>query len=309
MISAPAKVILFGEHAVVYGQPAIAAPVSSLRARSAIQSRTEGEGLRLIVTSNGQQLAVEIDPEDVNSAFSAAVRLVLRHLKVSVPPSVNITLESDIPVASGLGSGAAITTVLAQAVATAVGQKLDAVDLNQIVFEVEKIYHGTPSGIDNTVIVYEKPVYYVRNHPLELLTIPQPIILIVADTGVSASTKIAVGDVRYLYEREPERIQVILSSIGAVVQQARTAIENGDIEALGPLMVQNHAMLRTLTVSSPELEALVDAAMNAGALGAKLSGGGRGGNMIALVTPETAEIVQQALREAGATRALMTTIG
>jgi mevalonate kinase len=309
MISAPAKVILFGEHAVVYGQPAIAAPVSSLRARATIQTGTDGAGLRLIVTNNDPQLPLEIDPEDVNSAFSAAVRFVLRHLKVSVPPSVNIILESDIPIASGLGSGAAITTVLAQAVATALGQTLDTDDLNKIVFEVEKIYHGIPSGIDNTVIVYEKPVYYVRNQPLELLTIPQPMTLIVADTGVSASTKIAVGDVRYLYEREPERIQVILSSIGAVVQQARTAIESGDIEALGPLIMQNHAMLKTLTVSSPELETLVEAAMYAGALGAKLSGGGRGGNMIALVTPDTAEIVQQALLEAGARRALMTTIG
>jgi mevalonate kinase len=92
------------------------------------------------------------------------------------------------------------------------------------------------------------------------------------------------------------------------VKQAKIAIENGEISALGPLMLQNHTLLQQLTVSSPELDRLVDAAVNAGAAGAKLSGGGRGGNMIALVTLDSAESVRQALLKAGAVRVFDTTV-
>jgi len=308
MTSAPAKIILFGEHAVVYGQPAIAAPLSNLRVTATIRKLKDQQQMRLITTGENESLPIDIHLEDVNSAFATTARLVLDYFD-ALPPQVEISIDSQIPVASGLGSGAAVTTALARAIAEAINQSLPDEKLNQIVFEVEKIYHGTPSGIDNTVIVYEKPVYYVRNHPLELLSIPKPIMFVVGDTGISASTKIAVSDVGRLHKAEPNRIQPILASIGGLVNRARIAIESGHIEPLGHLMLQNHALLRTLTVSSPEIENLIEAAIADGALGAKLSGGGRGGNMIALVQADTAENVRQALLNAGAKRAFITTLG
>ncbi len=305
--SAPAKIILFGEHAVVYGQPAIAVPVSSLRATATYEATDAG--LKIHAVDLNKVLPVEVDSDVVDDALIATARKVLAQLHAT-PPDVLIRLQSTIPMASGLGSGAAISTVLARTLIAALGQQIAQGVLNTMIYEIEKIHHGTPSGIDNTVIVYEKPVYFIRDHLMETLTIAAPFTLIIGDTGQGALTKVAVGDVRRLVEAESGKMQPILAEIGAISQQARKAIEMGDIDALGPLMTRNHTLLQQLTVSSPELDVLVDAALAAGALGAKLSGGGRGGNMIALVSPtQGAERIKQALLDAGASQVFTTTVG
>lgn len=305
--SAPAKIILFGEHAVVYGQPAIAVPVSSIRARAQVETNVPtGQGLRINAADLGETLTVDLE-SDLEHALAIMARLNLKTLN-SNPPDATITLHSEIPLASGLGSGAAVATALGRALSTTVGQPLDNEALNALVFEIEKLYHGTPSGIDNTVVVYEQPVYFVREQPIETLKIGAPFTLLIGDTGISASTRVAVGDVRKLYEADSTHIQPILDRIGMLVKNARQVIETGDTAALGELMRENHTLLRQLTVSSPELDRLVQAAVGAGAIGAKLSGGGRGGNMIALVTPTSAETVQAALLQAGAARVIMTTV-
>lgn len=306
--SAPAKVILVGEHAVVYGQPAIAVPVSSRRVTARVSANAPDEhGLRLVAGEINRVLPIDVEADTVNDALELTIRLTLARLG-QPPPDVIITIESQIPIASGLGSGAAVSTALARALGAALGCPLDNAALNEIVYEVEKIHHGTPSGIDNTVIVYEQPVYFRRNHPLETFTIGTPFTLLIADTGQSALTRIAVSDVRKLYEAEPDRIQPIIETIGRLVDETRLAIERGDLITLGRLMTRNHGYLRALTVSSPQLDALVKTALDAGALGAKLSGGGRGGNLIALVSPETRGAVEAALLDAGARRVLETTV-
>lgn len=306
--SAPAKVILCGEHAVVYGQPAIAVPVSGLRVVARVEVNPPGErGLRVVAGDMNRVLPLISELSAVRDALELTAGLVLARLQHQ-PPDLTISIESDIPIASGLGSGAAVSAAFARALSAALGNPLNNAALNEIVYEVEKIHHGTPSGIDNTVIVYEQPVYFVRQRPIEQFDIKQPFTLLIGDTGQSASTKIAVGDVCALYEAEPERIQPVIEAIGMLVQQARRVIEAGDIEQLGRLMTRNHGHLRVLTVSSPELDALVQAALDAGALGAKLSGGGRGGNMIALVTAETKTAVRTALLSAGAKQVFETTV-
>ena len=151
--SASAKAILFGEHAVVYGQPAIAVPVSGLRAFASV--RPNSSGLR--IASGKLDIPVDIDAESVDNALALTARLVLKELRLP-PPSVTISIRSDIPIASGLGSGAAVSTALARALCAQLDRVLDESSLNRLVYEVEKIHHGTPSGIDNTVIVYERPV-------------------------------------------------------------------------------------------------------------------------------------------------------
>lgn len=295
--SASAKAILFGEHAVVYGQPAIAVPVSDLRAFAYAEPNQSG----LRIASADLDIPVNIDAESVDDALALTARLVLRTLGVP-PPSVTIHIRSDIPIASGLGSGAAVSTALARALLAALNRSLSDHDLNTLIYEVEKIHHGTPSGIDNTVIVYERPVCFVRNQPIETLTIATPFTILIGDTGKSASTRAAVAGVRQLYDADRVGIEPVLNAVGDLVKSARVALETGDLFALGSLMTRNHALLQRITVSSPELDALVTAAEQAGALGAKLSGGGRGGNMIALVAPENIAEVTAALREAGAVR-------
>ncbi|GAB4522222.1 MAG: mevalonate kinase [Anaerolineae bacterium] len=304
--SAPAKVILFGEHAVVYGKPAIAVPVSSLRATASYTPNEEG--LRINALDLNAVLPVDIDSDMVDNALVITARLLLAHLNAP-PPKVTITLSSTIPMASGLGSGAAVSTALARALLGALGASFSIEDLNQLIYEIEKLHHGTPSGIDNTVIVYEKPVYFVRGQDLETLNIGQPFTLVIGDTGEAALTRVAVGDVRQLVEGDPVRMQPILDAIQHISERARRAIEQGDVASLGPLMDENHDYLQQLTVSSPGLDTLVAAARSAGAWGAKLSGGGRGGNMIALASAERAEAVQEALLRAGAVRAFITIVG
>ncbi len=305
--SASAKIILLGEHAVVYGVPAIAIPVSDLRVYATVKPEPSGKGLCIAAEDLNQVLPVQVDAEQVDNALLLTVKLVLARLHVS-PPDATIAIRSQIPPASGLGSGAAVSTALGRALCMMLDQPLSREDLNAIIYEVEKVHHGTPSGIDNTVIVYEQPVYYVRDQAIQTFSVGAPLHLLIADTGKGALTKVAVGAVRELVTQEPERINPILDSIRVLVIQARSAIETGDTRTLGRLMNANHMYLRELTVSSDELDQLVDAAQNAGALGAKLSGGGRGGNMIALVTPETCETVEQALITAGAVRVIRTTL-
>lgn len=303
--SASAKIILLGEHAVVYGQPAIAVPVSSLRVT--VSATSQGKGIHIVTPDLNHALPADFQAQPVNDALALTTDLVLEKLQ-SPPPDLTITIRSQIPLASGLGSGAAVSTALARVLCTALDRSLDDASLNEIIYEVEKIHHGTPSGIDNTVIVYEKPVYFVRNQPIETIEIGQPFTLLIGDTGQAASTRIAVGDVRKLYEANPLQTQPILDAVGQIVVEARNCIKTGDITTLGQLMTRNHGYLQQLTVSSAHLDQLVDAALAAGALGAKLSGGGRGGNMIALVTETSKTNVHGALLKVGAVRVFETTV-
>lgn len=306
--SAPAKVILLGEHAVVYGFPAIAVPVSSLRVFATVQPNYPlGQGLKIVGAGLGQDAISVALSEQANDALTYAARLFAQTLGIPLP-DVTITLESHVPIASGLGSGAAVTTALVRALVLASGVSLPDHALNNLVYEVEKMHHGTPSGIDNTVIVYERPIYFVRDIGYELLKIGASFLLLIADTGEQALTRTAVADVRRLRETEPDRTEKILSAIGKLVQQARQAAQNGASERLGALMTENHELLRELTVSSQQLDALVEAANWAGAWGAKLSGGGRGGNMIALVPFDREDRVRQALYDAGAVRVFRTVV-
>jgi mevalonate kinase len=290
--SACSKIILLGEHAVVHGVPAIAVPLSSVRA---YVEAAPAESF--IITA-------EADPSwrltlNDEHPFVQLVQRVSDQTQTALP-AVHMHIQSQVPIASGLGSGAAIATALARALLGHTGQALSLEDLNALVYESETYYHGTPSGIDNTVIVYEKPVFFQRSQPIRVLDAFQPFTLVIANTGIVAPTREAVADVRRLYEREPERIGGVFGQIQQLVLSGLEAMTRGDLQALGGAFSANHRLLQELTVSCPELDALVGEACAAGALGAKLSGGGRGGNLIALVEPWQAAHVEERLLRAGA---------
>jgi mevalonate kinase len=303
-VSAPAKVILFGEHAVVYGQPALAVPVSSLRVTVSV---TPAVAPTFAAGEWTRDFPHDIRVEQLTDPVLRMAKSTASHLGIEVPPA-RYEIASQIPVASGLGSGAAVSAAVGRAIAAAAGTSITDDALNALVYEIERIHHGTPSGIDNTVIVYEKPVYFVRGKPIEMFSVAIPLNLLIADTGRSALTKESVGDVRKLADTQPDFALPRIAQIGRIVNAARNAISSGNLNAMGQLMADNHTLLRDLTVSSPELDKLVEAALSAGAIGAKLSGGGRGGNMIALISPETEQAVRAALIDAGAVRVIATTV-
>ncbi|MBI5935293.1 MAG: mevalonate kinase [Chloroflexi bacterium] len=313
--SAPGKIILFGEHAVVYGRPALAVPVTQVHADVIIADSPRAETW---IHAPDISLHAELSSLPSNHPIAAVIHNFFFAFGVSPFPSLDISIASTIPVASGLGSGAAVTVALLRALSSAVHRPLSDEQINQFAYEIEKLHHGTPSGIDNTVITYARPVYFIRPLPsplgggagggVETFTVGSPFTLVIADTGISAPTKESVGDVRKLWESDKPRWERAFDEIGGVVQNAKERIENGDWRLLGALMDSNHALLQSLTVSSPELDRLVESAREAGALGAKLSGGGRGGNMIALVEKDDAAQVAEALLSAGAKRTIVTEI-
>ncbi len=210
--------------------------------------------------------------------------------------------------ASGLGSGAAVTVAILRALSAHLEHPLSDEQVNQFAYEIEKLYHGTPSGIDNTVVTYARPVYFVRGQPLQTFRAGAPFTLVIADTGIPAPTKESVGDVRKLWEADKTRWEKVFDQIGGIANQARDAIEKGNSKELGRLMDANHALLQELTVSSTELDRLTEVARRSGASGAKLSGGGRGGNLIALVEADKAAQVAGSLLSAGAKQTIITEI-
>lgn len=305
--SAPGKAILFGEHAVVYGRPAIAVPVSQLAARATIEPAPPASGLTLVAPDVREHLTLSGAP--ASNALAVAARLTLRHLSVA-EPDATLVIQSSIPIASGLGSGAAVSTALVRALAGFMGRSLTRAEVSELVFEVEKIHHGTPSGIDNTVIAYEQPVYFERaaTSGPELISVRASFSLLIVDSGLPSPTRRLVSRVRAGWQQDAEHYGALFDRIGGITRDARQRIETGNLDSLGSLMDRDHALLVELGVSSPTLNRLVDVAREAGARGAKLSGAGEGGCVLALVDAETAGDVAETLSRAGAARVIHTTV-
>ena len=296
---------MFGEHAVVYGRPALAVPVTQVHADVNI---SDSERAGIWIEAAGVNLHAELNTLPSDNPITSVIHNFLFLSHVFPFPDLAIHISSTIPVASGLGSGAAVTVALVRALASHLKHFMTDEEVNAFTYEIEKLHHGTPSGIDNTVITYAQPVYFIKGQPIEIFNVGEPFTIVIADTGISAPTKESVGNVRKLWEADKTKWEPVFDTIGEIARKARASVENGEWQALGQLMNENHALLQMLTVSSRELDGLVEAARHAGALGAKLSGGGRGGNMIALVEPENAETISLSLKQAGAKHTIITQV-
>jgi len=296
--TAPGKVILVGEHAVVYGRPAIAAPVWQTVATATIAAGAPGSGCTITAPDVGLSLRLADAGDD--EPLAVVTRLALERLGIDRAPDWRIDLYSEIPIASGMGSGAAVSTAIVRAVAAWAGRTLPPATLSSLVYEVERLHHGTPSGIDNTVIAYAQPVWFVKGQAPQPFVIPHTFWLVIASPGIASPTRATVGDVRRGWQADPASYERLFDEVAELVKAGRTAMLAGDWPRLGALMTANHALLGQMGVSAPLLDRLTATANAAGAFGAKLSGGGRGGNVIALVEPAVAETVATALCDAGA---------
>ncbi|MCY4147019.1 MAG: mevalonate kinase [Chloroflexi bacterium] len=306
-VSASGKAILLGEHAVVYGRPALAIPLPQLRAVADFRQTRQALTVYAADLSHRpwqwkSDAAASPDP------LVRMTALTLAHLGICAPTG-EIKIRSAIPIASGLGSGAAVSAALGRGIAALCRATLANDALNVLVYEVEKLHHGRPSGIDNATVVYEQPVCFQRGQPRRAVKPTRRLDFLLADSGVPALTRESVAAVHQLLRKEPARANSLFDRIADGVVAAQARLASGDERRLGELMTANHEHLRELGVSSPLLDALVSAALQAGASGAKLSGGGRGGHIIALVEPATASAVKKALQSAGAIRVLAASLG
>ncbi len=306
--SAPAKCILFGEHAVVYGYPAIAIPVHTLRAKAVIAPEIRGGPGRIMISAPEVNFQKLYSAQNIHDAYSFSLRTVFDYLKIQNPPPFELKITSAIPIAAGLGSGASIAVAITRAVSAFVGKPLSQKEICRIAFEIEKVHHGTPSGIDNTVIAYEEPIYFIKNKPFTRLDVDQSMEFLVADSNIRSKTIDAVSKVRNLKECNEEKVKNIFDDIHWIVKSARKLIREGDLEQLGMLLTLNHEHLAKLGVSHPKLDLLVSTAIKSGAYGAKLTGAGLGGHVLALVNTRTSENVLTALKQAGAGKVIKTAL-
>jgi len=304
----PGKTILFGEHAVVYGFPAIAVPIDAVHLKVSILGAPDQPAgvIRIRNNDTGEDVLLSELPEQ--NPVKAAILFTAASLNIDRFPAATINISSTIPVASGLGSSAALAVALVRGFSQFLGFNLSNERVNNLAFEVEKIHHGTPSGIDNSVVAFNQPLYFVKGQPLEFLVFKKPLTLVVADSGIRSLTREVVAEVRNRKEQHPDSITPLLSRIGGIAETAKEELREMDLAAIGDLMNENHRLLIELDVSCPELDKLVQAARQAGALGAKLCGSGKGGNMVALAQTGQAEIIRDALKANGALNALITEV-
>ncbi|HEY9839380.1 MAG TPA: mevalonate kinase, partial [Candidatus Obscuribacterales bacterium] len=287
-----------GEHAVVYGQPALALPLPQLRAEAEIIAHTGPCRLEAPDLDLNLSVGQESDHPLVTTVLSA-----LGHFEQPVP-EVLFRIRSEIPIGRGLGSGTAISAAIFRAVKAYYGMVSDRTEEESFIQQIETLYHGRPSGIDAAVISYEKALRFERGHKALPLELPGGWSLLIADSGESTPTHVMVNDLHERHAAAPHRYDLLFTAVGALCRKAEVALKTGSYRILGRLMNQNHLLLQEMGISTPRLDELVGCAREAGALGAKLSGGGGGGVVIALCPEQSdrsAEILA-AWQAAGVTR-------
>jgi mevalonate kinase len=287
---AHAKAILLGEHAVVYGSPAVALPVPSLRVEASA---------RHVAGASVLDTEISLGPLGPADPLGTTVLETLRHVGAE-DDGVEVVVRGTLPIGRGLGSSAAAANAIVDAVADLYGVALDDADRFELVQRGERVAHGTPSGLDARATSASAPILFTAgrvDHP--------PIRFgggfVVADTGARGSTRKAVADVRAFIERNPERGRTLLAELehGTLAGVADLAADRRD--DLGTRMTAAQLVLDELGAGHPAITALIEVARAAGALGAKLTGGGQGGCIIALARDAaSAERISQALLEAGA---------
>ncbi len=299
------KCILFNEHFVVYDIPSIVSAIGDYTL--ATVERTDSGGVRLI----DDRPATPGYKEGKLEHQKDSLQRILDHMEIDPDENIKITLGGTLYCASGVGASAASCTAIARALNQFFDMGLDDDQINEVAYEGEKGYHGTPSGVDNAASTYGGLIWFVRGDEdtFEPVDMKKPVEIVMGNTGKVANTKAAVAGVKERKEKYPERYEEIFQDARQLAHDAREALEANDIQKVGDLMDVNHSLLQDIEVSDEDLDMLVETARSAGALGAKMTGGGLGGYMVAL-TPgeELQEKVAKAIEDKGF-RVLRTKIG
>ncbi len=296
--AAPGKVILFGEHAVVYGQPALAAALGHGLGASVEES---SKGPTLDIPRWGTEgLSVEPNHLSRGDAMGRAFSVALKRSGLSPETPVKVTVDGQLPLGVGLGSSAAFAVALLRGLCQYAGNTLNDVEMAQAAEDIESIFHGNPSGLDHTVVLTGECLYFTRQsaNTFQSVRLGRSLPLVISWTRREGTTREAVSQLAARRERSPAMYDDLFASMGRLAEHGRRALESGDLRQIGALFDLNHGYLNACGVSAEPNERMVIAARDAGAYGAKLTGAGHGGACIALA-PDNPEAVVVALQRAG----------
>ncbi len=294
------KTILFGEHFVVYGLPGIAAALEDYN----VAKIEKGEGSGFVLVDNRKETPGY--KEKKKDEIHKAIDLMIKFLKIDTEKNpIKITLEGTLLCTSGNGSSSAMSTAIARALSEYFGLGLDEDQINEVSYEGEKASAGTPSGIDNSCATYGGIIIFKKNlkvgpNFIDQFKIKEPLSIVLANTGITQSTAEVVGDVRKEKEANPEKYERIFREYNEMFERGKKALEDYDLEEIGKQMEKNQDLLREITVSCPEIEKVIKVAKANGAIAAKLTGTGRGGNVLILVRDgETQDRVAESIEGEG----------
>lgn len=291
------KAILFNEHFVVYGIPSIVSAIGKYTV-----AKVEPYDKKELKLEDLRE-ATPNYKEDKLEQQKASLKRIFKKMNIDVSKNgLKITLDGNLYCASGIGASAASCVAIARALSDYFNFNLSDDEINDIAYEGEMGYHGTPSGVDNTASTYGGLIWFQKGdtNVIERIPISNPIEIVIGNTGKVADTAAAVAGVGGRKKKNPEKYQEIFDRAENITYLAKQALQEGDYREVGKLMNENHKLLQQIEVSSRELDFLVSIARDQGALGAKLTGGGLGGNMIAL-TPgrDLQEEVANAIEKEG----------
>jgi mevalonate kinase len=300
--TAPGKMILFGEHSVVYRGPAVVLAIDR-RARVYASKRDD---TKVYVDADNLGFSGYFEGDVYHpvrgkawrgrnlAALNVAARMTMEH--IGVESGVNLKVRSMIPIAVGLGSSAAVCVATVGAVERLFDAGLSVEDISELAFQGETIIHGRPSGVDNTVSAFGGVLSYERDVGIKHHNLESSMPFIIGNTRRKRSTRNMVEGVAALRERNPVLVDSVIDAMGGIAEEGLDALLSNDMRRIGDLMNINHGLLSAIGVSTMKLETLVHTARRNGALGAKLTGAGGGGCMIAVAEENRMSAVEKAIR-------------
>lgn len=300
---ATGKIILIGEHSVVYGKKAIAFPFAGVGIHTTVQKKPT-------IHIQSKYFSGTLDEMKQIASMHNLVLLIEVLQKDLALPNFNLSIQSSIPSERGMGSSAAVAVSIVHAIFDWQNLALDNKTLLKYVDYSEQIAHDNPSGIDAAATSGTQPILFEKGQPFEAFPLNVDAYLLVADTGIKGQTRQAVKDVATLVNQKGQSVQAIIDQLGDLTLEAKTAIIQNQAKRLGQIMTASHHLLQKLTVSNQTLDEAVEIALDNHALGAKLTGGGRGGCLIVLAKDlQNAKQIQEKLISYGMKRTWLQGLG
>ncbi len=329
-VSTPGKIILFGEHSVVYNKKGIASAIDkhstvkikentnefislflkdfNIRTRIRIEEAVSfAEEIKTLASEKKFDQIKKLSKNPINP-IKAVIGTTIN--KDKNPSSFDMVISSRIPKTGGLGSGSSVFAGVSATILSLSGNRINKKKIAENAYLGDVIAHaGTPSGIDTSTVTYGGFIEYKKTTGVKPLKIKSPLLIVIGDTGIPARTKTAVTQVRRMLEEKPLQVKRVLEEMDSIAEEGIRQVKENNFEMIGKLMNENQECLRGLRVSHPKLEKLIKASLRAGALGAKLSGGGKGGIMIALAESKAMQKkIARSIENTGG-KAIITTIG